>query len=86
MEQKEAPEEKMAKPGREKGKLAEGILKDVDVAIGSIRKGLRSPDLKGSLSDLVRLLQLRQELTVEQPRQVTVRRVDECQTKSSTEE
>jgi hypothetical protein len=86
MKKKEAPREKMAKPRKEQGKLAEGILKDVDVAIGSIRKGLRSQDLKGSLSDLVRLLQLRQELTVEQPRQVTVRWVDECQTKSSIEE
>ncbi len=86
MGQKEAPKEKMAKPGREQGKFAEGILKDVDMAIGNIRKGLRSQDNKGSLSDLVRLLQLRQELTVEQPRQVTVRWVDECQTTPSTEE
>ena len=76
----------MAKPGKEQGKLAEGIRKDVDMAIGNVRKGLRSQDIKGSLSDLVRLLQLRQELAVQQPRQVTVRWVDECQTTPSTEE
>ena len=76
----------MAKPGKEQGKLAEGILKDVDMAIGNIRKGIRGQDYKGSLSDLARLLQLRQELTVEQPRHVTVRWVDECQTTPSTEE
>lgn len=86
MGQKEAPKEKMAKPEKEQGMLAEGILNDVDMAIGNIRNGLRTGDLKGSLSDLVRLLQLRQELTVEQPRQVTVRWIDECQTTPSTEE
>ena len=73
----------MAKTVKTQGKLAEGILKDVDLAIGKIRAGLRSEDLKGSLSDLVRLLQLRQELTSVQPRQVTVRWVDECQTTPS---
>jgi hypothetical protein len=76
----------MARQMKNQGKLAEGILKDVDAAIGKIRGGLRSDDAKGSVSDLVRLLQLRQELTDMQPRQVTVRWVDECQTKPSTGE
>lgn len=76
----------MAKQRKEQGKLAEAILRDVDAAIGQIQKKLRSHDLKGSTGDLVRLLQLRQELTNVQPRQVTVRWVDECQTTPSIEE
>ena len=86
MEQKEAPKEEMAKQRKEQGKLAEAILSDVDAAIGKIREKLCSDDLKGSMADLVRLLQLRQELTELQPRQVTVRWVDECQTTPLIEE
>jgi hypothetical protein len=75
----------MVRQVKEQGKLTEGILRDVDAAIGNIRGKLRSDDLKGSLADLVRLLQLRQELAVTQPRRVTVRWVDECSTTSSEE-
>jgi hypothetical protein len=76
----------MAKRIKTRGKLAEAVLEDVDSAIGSIRGKLSSNDLKGSLSDLVHLLQLRRELTDMQPRQVTVRWIDECQTKPANEE
>jgi hypothetical protein len=42
--------------------------------------------MKGSVADLVRMLQLRNELVAAQPTQVTVRWVDECQTSSSSTE
>ena len=85
-ERKRAPKEKMAKRIKTQGKLAEAVLEDVDTAIGSIRGKLSSNDLKGSLSDLVHLLQIRHELIDMQPRQVTVRWIEECQTKPANEE
>lgn len=76
----------MARQRKEQGKLSEAIVRDLDVAIGKIRERLRSDDLKGSLSDFMRLLELRRELTDLQPRQVTVRWIDECRTTPSIEE
>lgn len=76
----------MAKQKKTQGELTEAILRDVDAAIGKIQKKLRSDDLKGTTGDLVRLLQLRQELADVQPKQVTVRWVDECQATPSTGE
>ena len=85
MEQK-ALKEEMARQKKAQGKLSEAIVRDLDVAIGKIRGRLRCDDLKGSLSDFLRLLELRRELTDLQPRQVTVRWIDECRTTPSIEE
>jgi hypothetical protein len=62
------------------------IVAALDKAIGRIQKRLADEDMKGSVADLVRMLQLRNELTAAQPTQVTVRWVDECQTSSSSTE
>jgi hypothetical protein len=62
------------------------IVAALDKAIGRIQKRLADEDMKGSVADLVRMLQLRNELTATQPTQVTVRWVDECQTSDSNEE
>lgn len=61
------------------------IVAALDKAIGRIQKRLADDDLKGSVGDLVRMLQLRNELKATQPTQVTVRWVDECQTSNSTD-
>ena len=62
------------------------IVAALDKAIGRIQKRLADDDLKGSVADLVRMLQLRNELMETQPKTVTVRWVDECQTPTSNEE
>jgi hypothetical protein len=62
------------------------IVAALDKAIGRIQKRLADADMKGSVADLVRMLQLRNELMATQPTQVTVRWVDECQTPTSTGE
>ena len=62
------------------------IVAALDKAIGRMQKRLADDDMKGSVADLVRMLQLRNELMETQPKQVTVRWVDECQTSTSNEE
>ena len=62
------------------------IVAALDKAIGRIQKRLADDDMKGSVADLVRMLQLRNELAATQPKTVTVRWVDECQTPTSNEE
>jgi hypothetical protein len=62
------------------------IVAALDKAIGRIQKRLADDDMKGSVADLVRILQLRNELMAAQPTQVTVRWVDECQTTSTSNE
>ena len=62
------------------------IVAALDKAIGRIQKRLADDDMKGSVADLVRLLQLRNELNDTQPQQVTVRWVDECQPTPANEE
>ena len=57
----------------------------LDKAIGRIQKRLADEDTKGSVADLVRMLQLRNELVKTQPTQVTVQWVDECQASSNEE-
>ena len=53
------------------------IIAALDKAIGRIQKRLADDEIKGSVADLVRMLQLRNELGATQPTQVTVRWVDE---------
>jgi hypothetical protein len=62
------------------------IVAALDKAIGRIQKRMADDDMKGSVADLVRMLQLRNELVAAQPRQVTVRWVDECQTPTPSNE
>jgi TusA-related sulfurtransferase len=57
------------------------LLDTIDAAIQAIQKSLKAKGCeKVSLSDLVRLLQLRKELAEERPRHVSVRWIDsdEC--------
>ena len=57
------------------------LLHTIDEAIQAMQKTLKEKGWeKGSLSDLVRLLQLRKELAEERPRHVSVRWIDsdEC--------
>jgi hypothetical protein len=61
------------------------IVAALDKAIGRIQKRLADDEMKGSVADLVRMLQLRNELMETQPKTVTVRWVDECQTSTSNE-
>jgi hypothetical protein len=61
------------------------IVEALDKAIRKIQRRLCDDDVKGSIADLVRMLQLRNELAGTQPKQLTVRWVDECQTTSIEE-
>ena len=62
------------------------IVAALDKAIGRIQKRLADEDTRGSVADLVRMLQLRNELVETQPKTVTVRWVDQCQTTSTSKE
>ena len=53
-------------------------------AIAALEYKLHSPELKGTVADLVRLLQMEKELTPELPREVRVKWVDSFETASST--
>jgi hypothetical protein len=53
-------------------------------AIEALEYKLHSPELKGTVADLVRLLQMEKELTPELPREVRVKWVDSFGTTSST--
>lgn len=54
-------------------------------AIEALEAKLHSPELKGAVADLVRLLQIEKELTPELPREVRVQWVDSFDTTSPTE-
>ena len=57
------------------------LLEAVDTAILAIQEQLKSTGCeKGSLTDLVRLLQLRRDLEGDRPRRVSARWIDECKT------
>jgi hypothetical protein len=54
------------------------LLETIDIAIQAMKKSLQAKGCeKGSLSDLIRLLQLRKELNAERPRHISVRWIDE---------
>jgi hypothetical protein len=54
------------------------LLGTIDTAIQAMKKTLAEKGCeKGSLSDLVRLLQLRKELDAERPRHISARWIDE---------
>ncbi len=55
-----------------------GLLSAIDSAILAMKNSLTAKGIeKGSLSDLIRLLQLRRELEGERPRHVSARWIDE---------
>ena len=57
------------------------LLDAVDTAIQLMQEQLGNREgVKGSVSDLVRLLQLRKELEGDRPRQVSARWIEECKT------
>jgi hypothetical protein len=62
------------------------IVAALDKAIGRMQKRLANDEMKATVADLVRMLQLRNQLMETQPTQVTVQWVDECQASSSDEE
>jgi hypothetical protein len=66
--------------GRDRRLKPEDIGRLVDRAIVSFRDTLDSAVTKLSVGDFVRLIQLRKEMVDEEPGNVTVRWVDECQT------
>ena len=51
----------------------EGVTKAIDNAIGKIQAQLESDQVKASVTDLVRLIQLRNELAGEHPVDITAR-------------
>ena len=54
------------------------LLETIDTAIQAMKKSLKAKGCeKCSLSDLIRLLQLRKELNAERPRHISVRWIDE---------
>ncbi len=69
-----------------KGKSEHGTEEILNKAIQNIEQQMENGELKGSMGDLVRLLQLRNEVAGSQPQQVTVRWIDECQTAPANEE
>lgn len=62
------------------------IAEAIDGAIENIRGKLTADDLKASVSDLVRLIQLRKELIEDAPKQVTVRWIEEWNNSPANEE
>jgi hypothetical protein len=68
-----------------KEREAQRTVRALDKAIRKIQERLEDDDIRGSVADLVRMVQLRNELTEMLPRQVTVRWIDECQTPTSNE-
>ena len=68
-----------------KRKSGDGMAEVLNQAIEKIRKDLETGALKGSVSDLIRLMQLRNEIKGSRPQQVTARWVDECRTPASEE-
>jgi hypothetical protein len=61
------------------------MIAALDKAIGRMQKHLADDEMRFSMADLARMLQLRNELMETQPKQVTVRWVDECQTSTSND-
>jgi hypothetical protein len=61
------------------------IVAALDKAIGRMQKRLADEEMKASVGDLARMLELRNQLMETQPKTVTVRWVDECQTTSNEE-
>lgn len=55
------------------------LLDVIEMAIAQMQSKLKATEsTKGSLTDLVRLLQLRKELEGDRPRQVSARWIEEC--------
>ncbi len=69
-----------------KEREAQRTVRALDKAIRRIQERLEDDDTKGSVADLVRIVQLRNELTETLPKQVTVRWIDECQAPTSNEQ
>jgi hypothetical protein len=86
VEGKEAPKDKKRRRRKSNETSAQLMVKALDDAIGKIRKKLADEEMKSSIGDLARLMQMRHDLKDTQPRQVTVRWVDECQTTPATDE
>ena len=63
------------------------LLDAVDAGIKAITKTLKEPNssTKGTIGDLIRLMQLRRELADEQPRHITVRWIGDDECSNSTE-
>jgi len=76
------------KDGDQKGKgnHERRLASAIDDAIENIREKLTTDDLRASISDLVRLIQLRKELNDEAPKQVTVRWIEEWKNSPANEE
>jgi hypothetical protein len=55
---------------------AEGVTRAIDNAIGKIQAQLEGDQVKASVADLVRLIQLRNELADERPVDITARWID----------
>jgi hypothetical protein len=63
----------------------DGMARTIDQAIGKIQAQLNSDQLKPSVTDLVRLIQLRNELAGEHPVDITARWVDECEERPASD-
>jgi hypothetical protein len=63
------------------------LLEAVDAGIKAITKALNAENssTKGTVGDLIRLMQLRRELADEQPRHITVRWIGDDECSNSTE-
>jgi hypothetical protein len=85
VEKREAPKQKAADAEGQGSEPADGMAA-IETIIGRVQKSLMSKDAKASVADLVRLLELRRELSQSQPRPVIVRWIDECQQTSDDEE
>jgi hypothetical protein len=71
---------------KKKGDHGRRLASAIDDAIENIRGKLTTDDLRASISDLVRLIQLRKELNDEAPKQVTVRWIEEWKNSPANEE
>jgi hypothetical protein len=67
------------------GEASRPMADAVNTAIGVLQEKILARDVKGSVTDLVRLLQLRKELEDMRPTSTSARWVDECENISNDE-
>lgn len=85
MEEREALKQTVVEPEGQEAAPADAMAA-IDKIIERVQESLFREDVKPSVADLMRLLELRRELAQLQPGPVTVRWIDECQQTPACEE
>ena len=73
-------------PKEEREKSDRAVVTAIDKALLAMQKKLSDPELKPTINDFIKLLQMKKDLEGERPKDVTVRWVEECSEIPSNEE